>query len=299
MSPSYPKYYQPGVNCSWGVRVPPHQRIITRILDTHLRSGDTCQDVLRLGDTSHVCGEIRSEVTRISDSNNIIITFNTGTMNIVADSRRMFYLHSIYILAKDQSYILPYRGFLVELIPGGCIPETPPLQSELSYLLSYNQSFAVYKCRVSAIPQWRDRNNFLLQSGFVFSDSSGEERTLMCTGHQYDQSLPPCVPIVTPGTHIKNISHTTIDYWQKTHQIKIRWKEKEIFSKRKCFHNVFAGESSLTMPVLHEIVLPTIVTMFTVILSVAACILLIIIKRQWENVPEYPTTQVQKYKMTK
>ena len=153
MSPSYPKYYQPGVNCSWVVRVPPHQRIITRVLDTHLRSGDTCQDVLRLGDTSHVCGEIRSEVTRISDSNNIVITFNTGTMNIVADSRRMFYLHCIYILAKDQSYILPYRGFLVELIPGGCIPETPPLQSELSYLLSYNQSFAVYKCRVSAIPQ--------------------------------------------------------------------------------------------------------------------------------------------------
>ena len=155
MSPSYPKYYQPGVNCSWVVRVPPHQRIITRILDTHLRSGDTCQDVLRLGDTSHVCGEIRSEVTRISDSNNIVITFNTGTNNIVADSRRMFYtyLHCIYILAKDQSYILPYRGFLVELIPGGCIPETPPLQSELSYLLSYNQSFAVYKCRVSAFPQ--------------------------------------------------------------------------------------------------------------------------------------------------
>ena len=53
------------------------------------------------------------------------------------------------------------------------------------------------------------------------------------------------------------------------------------------------------MPVLHEIVLPTIVTMFTVILSVAACILLIIIKRQWENVPEYPTTQVQKYEMPK
>ena len=153
MSPSYPKYYQPGVNCSWVVRVPPHQRIITRVLDTHLRSGDTCQDVLRLGDTSHVCGEIRSEVTRISDSNNINITFNTGTNNIVADSRRTFYLHCIYILAKDQSYILPYRGFLVELIPGGCIPETPPLQSELSYLLSYNQSFAVYKCRVSAIPQ--------------------------------------------------------------------------------------------------------------------------------------------------
>ena len=44
------------------------------------------------------------------------------------------------------------------------------------------------------------------------------------------------------------------------------------------------GEAGL---MLHDIVLPTIVTMFTVILSIAACILLLIIKKQWETLPEY------------
>ena len=44
---------------------------------------------------------------------------------------------------------------------------------------------------------------------------------------------------------------------------------------------------------LHDIVLPTIVTMFTVILSIAACILLLIIKRQWETLPEYRHHQHQ------
>ena len=42
---------------------------------------------------------------------------------------------------------------------------------------------------------------------------------------------------------------------------------------------------------LHDIVLPTIVTMFTVILSIAACILLLIIKRQWETYPEFDQQQ--------
>ena len=49
-------------------------------------------------------------------------------------------------------------------------------------------------------------------------------------------------------------------------------------------HLTGAGEAELA---LHDIVLPTIVTMFTVILSIAACILLLIIKRQWETLPEY------------
>ena len=38
---------------------------------------------------------------------------------------------------------------------------------------------------------------------------------------------------------------------------------------------------------LHDVILPTVVTMFTVILSIAACILLLIIKRQWETYPEF------------
>ena len=36
---------------------------------------------------------------------------------------------------------------------------------------------------------------------------------------------------------------------------------------------------------LHDVILPTVVTMFTVILSIAACILLLIIRRQWETIP--------------
>ena len=44
---------------------------------------------------------------------------------------------------------------------------------------------------------------------------------------------------------------------------------------------------------LHDIVLPTIVTMFTVVLSIAACILLLIIKRQWETLPGYHHHQHQ------
>ena len=40
-------------------------------------------------------------------------------------------------------------------------------------------------------------------------------------------------------------------------------------------------------------ILPTIVTMFTVILSVAACILLLIIKKQWESYPDYNNQQVR------
>ena len=51
-----------------------------------------------------------------------------------------------------------------------------------------------------------------------------------------------------------------------------------------------AGDAGL---LLHDIVLPTIVTMFTVILSIAACILLLIIKRQWETLPEYRHHQHQ------
>ena len=42
---------------------------------------------------------------------------------------------------------------------------------------------------------------------------------------------------------------------------------------------------SLMAAMLHDVILPTVVTMFTVILSIAACILLLIIKKQWDNFP--------------
>ena len=43
---------------------------------------------------------------------------------------------------------------------------------------------------------------------------------------------------------------------------------------------------------VHDVLLPTIVTMFTVILSIAACVLLLIIKKQWETYPSYTSSQV-------
>ena len=53
--------------------------------------------------------------------------------------------------------------------------------------------------------------------------------------------------------------------------------------------------STSTSTLLHDVILPTVVTMFTVILSIAACILLLIIKRQWESYPEF-TQQVKNNK---
>ena len=49
--------------------------------------------------------------------------------------------------------------------------------------------------------------------------------------------------------------------------------------------------STSTSTMLHDVILPTVVTMFTVILSIAACILLLIIKRQWETYPEFQQHQ--------
>ena len=53
------------------------------------------------------------------------------------------------------------------------------------------------------------------------------------------------------------------------------------------------GNSRASTAMLHDVILPTVVTMFTVILSIAACILLLIIKRQWETLPEYRHHQHQ------
>ena len=53
---------------------------------------------------------------------------------------------------RDPSYIIPSRGFLVQLLPGGCTPESPLSSSELAFLVSYNQSHAEYMCKVSCHP---------------------------------------------------------------------------------------------------------------------------------------------------
>ena len=50
-------------------------------------------------------------------------------------------------------------------------------------------------------------------------------------------------------------------------------------------------DSRTSTAMLHDVILPTVVTMFTVILSIAACILLLIIKRQWETYPEFQQHQ--------
>ena len=51
-------------------------------------------------------------------------------------------------------------------------------------------------------------------------------------------------------------------------------------------------DSRTSTAMLHDVILPTVVTMFTVILSIAACILLLIIKKQWDTYPEFQHQQV-------
>ena len=62
MSQSYPKYYQAGLNCSWLVRVPPHQTVLTRILDLQLGEAkdeaDSCRDQLEIDSSLVACGEL-------------------------------------------------------------------------------------------------------------------------------------------------------------------------------------------------------------------------------------------------
>ena len=79
MSQSYPKYYQAGLNCSWLVRVPPHQRVVTRVLDLQLGDSTTsCEDKLQIEDTVLDCGELQSESHVLSRGPNSLIQFHTG-----------------------------------------------------------------------------------------------------------------------------------------------------------------------------------------------------------------------------
>ena len=79
MSQSYPKYYQAGLNCSWLVRVPPHQRVVTRVLDLQLGDSTTsCEDKLQIEDTVLDCGELQSESRVLSRGSNSLIQFHTG-----------------------------------------------------------------------------------------------------------------------------------------------------------------------------------------------------------------------------
>ena len=62
MSQSYPKYYQAGLNCSWLVRVPPHQTVLTRLLDLQLGEAEdqagSCLDHLEIDSSRLACGEL-------------------------------------------------------------------------------------------------------------------------------------------------------------------------------------------------------------------------------------------------
>ena len=79
MSQSYPKYYQAGLNCSWLVRVPPHQRVVTRVLDLQLGDSTTsCEDKLQIEDTVLDCGELQSESRVLSRGPTSLIQFHTG-----------------------------------------------------------------------------------------------------------------------------------------------------------------------------------------------------------------------------
>ena len=89
MTPSYPKYYQPGAECIWSVLVPPHQRVIVRVLDLQLRSrvygsrdlrtrGDTCQDGLSVGDTGPMSGALQTDITVVSDNNRNRNSYRSG-----------------------------------------------------------------------------------------------------------------------------------------------------------------------------------------------------------------------------
>ena len=168
MSQSYPKYYQAGLNCSWLVRVPPHQTVLTRILDLQLGEaedgGGSCRDRLEIDSTRLACGEMTasSGTLLVSSGPRAVIRFQTG---------------------EDLQYLQPYRGFLLQLIPVGCTPDAPVILSELAFLVEHNESHATYSCR----------------SGLEFRGGLGPTITLRCSGHQYDKPLPQCVAKIDSG----------------------------------------------------------------------------------------------------
>ena len=168
MSQSYPKYYQAGLNCSWLVRVPPHQTLLTRVLDLQLGEAEdeagSCRALLEIDSSRLPCGELTasSQSVLVSSGPSALIRFQTG---------------------EDLQYLHPYRGFLLQLIPLGCSPESPVILSELAFLLSHNSSHATYRCR----------------AGLEFPGEEGPTITLTCRGHQYDRPLPRCVPRIDSG----------------------------------------------------------------------------------------------------
>ena len=109
-----------------------------------------------------------------------------------------------------------------------------------------------------------------------------------------------CQDVFPSKPQVDSHKHISAHNWKLTenpsNQNPLKRKEFregiENILSRKPFLGGGSGGGMVSLPVLHDIVLPTIVTMFTVVLSVAACILLIIIKRQWETVPEYHSQQV-------
>ena len=82
MSPAYPKYYQAGLDCRWRVVVPPHQTLVTRVLDLQLGDSAQCQDRLQIDQTLLPCGEVRSLSRLLTSGSSSLIQFKTGLLTL-------------------------------------------------------------------------------------------------------------------------------------------------------------------------------------------------------------------------
>ena len=167
MTPSYPKYYLSGEQCSWRLSLAPHLSLLVRVMDLQVRGPahgqHRCQDGLTLDNKITLCGEQMSELHYVTSSNAVNINFHIG---------------------QDYQYIYPMRGYLLQLTPIGC---SAPASSRHMSLVHFNSTHAQYSCT---------------QQGFVFQDTSLPTETLICVGNHYDKVLSPCVryavlPLIT------------------------------------------------------------------------------------------------------
>ena len=97
MSQSYPKYYLTGEDCSWRVRIPPHQSLLIRILDIQVRGpgldSSPCVDTLGLDSKVDLCGEVARELQYVTNTNMVSITFSIGKDHQAG--------HHCYIVSMD------------------------------------------------------------------------------------------------------------------------------------------------------------------------------------------------------
>ena len=146
--------------------------------------------------------------------------------------------------ASYSQYIHPQRGFIIEIVPVGCSPVPPSPQSN-AYLVSHNQTHAAYRCR----------------EGYVFQTTLSPTTTLFCTGHTYHAALPACVPAQLLLTH----SNSSMSVVHALHN-----KEP-------------ARNQSLPTLWLEEVFLPLVLTITTLVLSLAGLILIILMRNHFYN----------------